>query len=95
LLVLSDAVELCAADVQRELGRYPALSDAMPSASRSSPEPPAASSPPTLDAQRQETEREALILALSRSANNRTTAARILGVSRRTLYNKLERHGLL
>ncbi|RKI44634.1 hypothetical protein D7X55_38260, partial [Corallococcus sp. AB049A] len=29
------------------------------------------------------------------SGDNRTLAARLLGVSRRTLYNKLEEHGLL
>jgi len=40
-------------------------------------------------------ERRALENALRKSGGNRTVAARILGVSRRTLYNKLEEHGLL
>ena len=48
----------------------------------------------SLDGRRKEAEREALQLALQRANNNRTLAARLLGVSRRTLYNKLEEHGL-
>ena len=40
-------------------------------------------------------ERKALEKALQKAGGNRTVAARILGVSRRTLYNKLEEHRLL
>ena len=40
-------------------------------------------------------EKEAILEALRRCGDNRTKAARILGVSRRTLYNKLEEHGLV
>jgi two-component system, NtrC family, response regulator AtoC len=40
-------------------------------------------------------ERKALEKALHKAGGNRTVAARILGVSRRTLYNKLEEHHLL
>jgi two-component system response regulator AtoC len=40
-------------------------------------------------------ERKALEKALRKAGGNRTVAARILGVSRRTLYNKLEEHQLL
>jgi two-component system response regulator AtoC len=39
-------------------------------------------------------EKRALEKALKKSSGNRTVAARILGVSRRTLYNKLQEHGL-
>jgi two-component system, NtrC family, response regulator AtoC len=39
-------------------------------------------------------ERKALEKALQKAGGNRTIAARILGVSRRTLYNKLEEHGI-
>lgn len=48
----------------------------------------------TLDGRRKEAEREALVTALQRAGNNRTPAARLLGVSRRALCNKLEEHGL-
>jgi DNA-binding NtrC family response regulator len=47
-----------------------------------------------LDERRAQVEKEALIEALKKSNDNRTTAARILGISRRTLYNKLAEHGL-
>ena len=33
--------------------------------------------------------------ALSRASGNRTQAARLLNVSRRTLYNKLDEYGML
>jgi len=49
----------------------------------------------SLDENRRKTERAALQAALTRAGNNRTLAARLLGVSRRTLYTKLELHGLL
>jgi DNA-binding NtrC family response regulator len=48
----------------------------------------------TLDAHRRSAEKKALEEALSRARGNRTQAARLLGVSRRTLYNKLAEHGL-
>jgi two-component system response regulator AtoC len=48
-----------------------------------------------LDDRRRAAERDALVQALERAKNNRSRAARILGVSRRTLYNKLHEHELL
>ena len=48
-----------------------------------------------LEATRRDAEAVALRSALDKTKNNRTQAARLLGVSRRTLYNKLEEHGLL
>lgn len=46
-----------------------------------------------LDDARHGAEKDAVLQALKRTNNNRTQAARILGVSRRTLYNKLEQMG--
>lgn len=43
----------------------------------------------------EEIERESVIWALKLSGNNRSGAARLLGISRRALYNKIERHGIL
>ncbi len=48
-----------------------------------------------LNERRRQSERTALTTALQQAGNNRTVAARLLGVSRRTLYTKLEEHGLL
>ena len=48
----------------------------------------------SLDARRAEAEKAALEEALKRAGGNRTLAARLLGVSRRTLYNKLAEHRL-
>lgn len=50
--------------------------------------------PPTLRVLRDETERRALIDALARSGGNLSASARLLGVSRPTLYNLLRQHGI-
>jgi DNA-binding NtrC family response regulator len=47
-----------------------------------------------LGTRQHESEREILRETLARAGGNRTVAARLLGVSRRTLYNKLGEHGL-
>ena len=46
--------------------------------------------PPNLE----EMERKALLDAIEKSNGNHTQAARILGVTRQTLYRKLEKHGI-
>jgi len=39
-------------------------------------------------------ERELILKALDRAAGNKSRAARLLGLTRRTLYSRMERHGL-
>ena len=81
LVVMSDAAIVTADDVARELARGPASPDA--------PEPVG-----TLEAEVRRAEERAIRDALKRCGNNRTQAARILGVSRRPLYNKLDELGI-
>ena len=88
LVVLSDGVALTEADVTRELARESAQGQLFQEPT------PVGNAELGLDAQRRAMERGALEKALASARNNRTLAARLLGVSRRTLYNKLEEHGL-
>jgi two-component system response regulator AtoC len=83
LILLSDGPSLTVADVERELARKPLLAQGQPAPLSSGPETG------TLDQRVREAEREAVRLALERTAGNRTRAARLLGVSRRTLHTKL------
>jgi two-component system NtrC family response regulator len=39
-------------------------------------------------------ERELILQALERAAGNKSAAARLLGLTRRTLYSRMEKHGL-
>ncbi|HEX6277208.1 MAG TPA: sigma-54 dependent transcriptional regulator [Polyangiaceae bacterium] len=86
LVVLSDTPAITRVAVERELEREAARAR---TARGSSGDAPSA-----LGAQRREAEREAVLDALARSGNNRSLAARLLGVSRRTLYKKLEDLGV-
>nr|WP_217443433.1 sigma-54 dependent transcriptional regulator [Myxococcus sp. CA051A] len=103
LVVLSDGQTLTGEDVSRELARQPGLSAPVLTPSQgttalpttSSAQPAGAESGRTLESQRKDTERQAMVDALKRAGDNRTLAARLLGISRRTLYNKLEEHGLV
>ena len=85
LVVLAPGDEIQAADVETELKREAALNGG----SVAAPMPGGG-----LEQRRAQVEKDALLEALKRSGDNRTTAARILGISRRTLYNKLEEHGI-
>ncbi|MET0790682.1 MAG: sigma-54 dependent transcriptional regulator [Polyangiaceae bacterium] len=86
VIVLYDGPLVRREHVERELAREAAREHP---ARPSSPE-----ARPRLDAQRRDAEREAVVEALSHANNNRSLAARLLGISRRTLYNKLEELGL-
>jgi len=91
LVVMSDGDRLTAADVARELDRKSPIG-------APTDDPPVGKdgrSPSTLQASRQDAEREAIVTALQRSGNNKSLAARLLNISRRTLYYKLVDHGLL
>jgi two-component system response regulator AtoC len=80
LVVLSEKRRLAAADLEHELGRLRG-----PNASEPSP----SSAPRPLEKQRRHAEQRAVEDALAQSRGNRSQAARILGISRRTLYKKL------
>jgi two-component system response regulator AtoC len=86
LIVFSGTGRISAAEVEAELSRDVELQRAAPrSANRA---------PALLDNERRSAEKTAVERALVSAGNNRSLAARLLGVSRRTLYNKLEEFGL-
>jgi DNA-binding NtrC family response regulator len=87
LIVLSGSDEPSADDVKRELSREQQIS---PGGGGGAAEPAAG----TLDDRRASAERAAVEEALQKAKGNRSLAARLLGVSRRTLYNKLAALGL-
>ncbi|MBS1150979.1 MAG: frgC [Myxococcaceae bacterium] len=89
LVVMSDADRIDAAVVSRELSR-----SAEPPLSASVAAPVAIGGEASLDQSRSAAERAAIQEALSRAGGNRTKAARLLGVARRTLYNKLDELGI-
>jgi two-component system response regulator AtoC len=92
LVVLSDSPSVEPEAVRAELGR---LTAAAPRPAE--PSPPASTfeeSAVLLDDAVRKAERRVLEKALKNADGNRTVAARILGISRRTLYYKLHEHGL-
>jgi DNA-binding NtrC family response regulator len=90
LVVMSEGDVIAAEDVRRELERQPDIA----AAPAGEPETGGDVDTANLRSRRSQAEREAVLKALRRANQNRTVAARILGVSRRTLYNKLQEFGL-
>ena len=85
LVVFSDGEVIDEADVARELDR---IERHRPRRHHhAAPQP--GGEPASLADRRAEAEREAVLEALKRCGGNRTKAARLLGISRRTLYNRL------
>ncbi len=80
LIVFTDDDRIGAAAVERELARQPR---------RRKSAAPIATDGETLETRREGAERQAIREALELAGGNRTKAARLLGISRRTLYNKL------
>jgi two-component system, NtrC family, response regulator AtoC len=80
LVVFADGGDIHAVDVDRDAQRARPLGEPATAAS--------------LGERREEAERRAVQEALTRAGGNRTLAARLLGVSRRTLYNKLAELGI-
>ena len=81
LVVFADGVDIHAQDVERDAARSRPLGGETATAT-------------SLGERREEAERRAVQEALTRAGGNRTLAARLLGVSRRTLYNKLAELGI-
>jgi two-component system response regulator AtoC len=107
LVVLSETRVIGEADVRAELSRQVRFSTQPGSSRLHSAVAPLASSSPAessadapsdilpLDLQMRAAEKKALERALRFAKQNRSLAARLLGVSRSTLYAKLEEYGLL
>jgi two-component system response regulator AtoC len=94
LVVLATGPRISAADVRRELGRQSGpLGFAQ--ATGLAPKIDLDQSALELEVALKKAERRALERALERAAGNKNVAARLLGISRRSLYYKLEEHGLL
>jgi DNA-binding NtrC family response regulator len=85
LIVLADGTRVERSDVERELAREALRT-------RTSREGPTSDAP--LREERRQAERESVLRALEKAGNNRSLAARLLGVSRRTFYNKLDELGI-
>jgi two-component system, NtrC family, response regulator AtoC len=93
LTILAEGLIITGAEVEYQLQQLlsvdPSEADSVPTTGVSRP------SFPALDAQRKDTERDAIIAALKHTQNNRTLAAKLLGISRRSIYYKLREYGIL
>jgi two-component system response regulator AtoC len=89
LVVFADGARITRADVVREIASDGVWLENAGSVPESAVEPQA------FNDARAKAERDAIVRALARAGNNRTHAARILNMSRRTLYNKLAEYELI
>jgi two-component system response regulator AtoC len=103
LVVLNDGPVLGAEQVREELSRHVRFTTQASTKSAAAPLTPApttlesgtASQVAPLENELHAAERRALVRALKHAGGNRSRAARMLGVSRSTLYVKLQEHDLL
>jgi two-component system response regulator AtoC len=92
--VLMDTDVISGTDVERELVQKPEFVTQRTEATLGSVTEQDAGPPQALAEAVRHAEKAALIAALKRAAGNRSVAARVLGVSRATLYNKLKELGI-
>ena len=98
LVVLCRTGTITEADVKSELERPVRFATETGTVGADAAEAPAGTAHEgglALDAIVRNAERQALVRALDQAGGNRSAAARLLGVSRTTLYTKLEEYGLL
>lgn len=93
LVILGEGPLISREAVEYELASLASF-DTQSALSRSPAKPQSCSTILPLEEEMQRTERKALERALKRSGGNRSRAARLLGISRRTFYNKLAEHNL-
>jgi len=94
LVVLSPGPKIQDEDVQRELLHRPQFSTQATETEGKPAFEPRPAGLGVLDDAVRLAERRAVLVALERTAGNRSAAARVLGVSRATLYNKLRELGI-
>jgi two-component system response regulator AtoC len=94
LVVLSSGATITRAEVEGELTRPVRFETETGPAGSDAVSPAGNAGVAVLTAAMRDAEREILLRTLRHVGGNRSAAARVLGVSRSTLYNKLEEHGL-
>jgi DNA-binding NtrC family response regulator len=94
LVVFSEKPVIGASDVERELVQKPQFKTQSAGTQSQLAAPPASTAAGPLVEAVRIAERNALVTALKKASGNRSVAARVLGVSRATLYNKLRELGI-
>jgi two-component system response regulator AtoC len=93
LVVLASGPRIGAADIKRELSQKPGAL-AFAESSGFAPKVDLDQTALELEQALRKAERRAIERAMTSAAGNKNLAARLLGISRRSLYYKLEEHGL-